>query len=1476
MLPRPHRRRKSLASLLATVVLLQLPLAITQAGQTDIPGPSGGQFGKSVTVLPNGNIVVVDPFYDFGLWTDAGAVYLYSGTNPTGAALTAIYGIEDDDRIGSGGITVLSNGDFVIFSPDHDEGSVDGGAVTWVSGTGASGFNLFVNGATSIVGLRPGDMSGARVVPLKNGNYVILSPNWNSGAAADVGAVTWCDGNVPTALAILDTNSLVGTSAGDQVGSNMVELASGNFVVNSRFWNGGRGATTWCSGTSPTVGEVSEVNSLVGSTSDDALENSVIPLSNGHYVVASPLWDNTSPPVPNAGAVTWCSGNGSTVGPVSSGNSLVGGSENDHAGSSVTALTNGNYVVCSRYWDNPSPATTDVGAVTWCNGTSGRVGTVTATNSLTGGTTSDEVGANGAVALANGNYVVCSPAWDNPSPAMTDVGAVTWGQGTAVRTGIVSSSNSLTGGRSGNQAGNGGVTALTNGNYVVCSPSWNADPPAPSQVGAATWCNGFAPFAGVVSAANSLVGSTTNDHVGESPAVALANGNYVVRSSQWNRPSPSAATWAGAVTWGNGTTGITGPVSTTNSLVGSTPSDFVGAGGVIALTNGHYIVGSDVWNQVGATAVGAVTWGNGTTGVAGPITTLNSLIGSTANDGLGAAGSMTAQANGNYVVRSPSWDDGVNFDAGAVTPGNGKTGTFGAVTSTNSVLGAVPGGGPLLSFHYNALGETLAVGQPAASFVRLSTRPTASVVLGSTFFTVNEEAGVVGIPITRLGGTEGLLAVRLSTSSAGGTATGGNGSSGDYVTITNQLVNFAPGQATRIVNVTIRNDSTASEANETFKVTLSSISGSVLGTPSNATVRIIDDDTLDDTEPVNAPAISTPAANSLTPLYAGATMTVTGTASDERGISLVEVQLNGGLWVPATFTSITGMSAAWTATILPNGGVNTVKARSRDTRGNPSPESVARAFRVSRPLFVVASGGTVTKGFAPSSFREVDKSVSITATATATPAPGTLFTGWTVSGPTLAQAGILATAVEKPSLTFIFREGMQLSANFVANPHTSAVAGTYNGLIQPSPTLPDRAPLLSDSGEDGSLSSNSTEGHFTGTLSTSGAFSGKIALDGLVLNVAGAFDHLGQARFGTTRTTTLIVTRTGKPSLMVDLQLLSGTPKRIVGSVVTRSLLNSAVESVSTIDSSRSHFTGTLAGAVVPDVYLTLPATVPLPPTPTGRTDGSFTVVLPRVDLVDQPARIISAGYTTQDLPQGHGVGTIKITKAGAVTLSGTLADGTGLSASGTLSEVLDTTFFAPLYSQKGFFSVRVQLNAALADSDLRPTGLTSALWARPTITTSHYYPHGWPEVIKVGLLGAKHAAKKDESSIYAPDDGLTTDYHGELLHPPDEEDGNVALHFTAGALTGPLAKSANVTITDGVTKVPENDPTFTLTLTRATGAVSGVFTHTDDTSISYKGVIYQKGDAAGAWGYFLTKQPTPIDYTGESGAVRIIGGPAP
>jgi hypothetical protein len=292
------------------------------------------------------------------------------------------------------------------------------------------------------------------------------------------------------------------------------------------------------------------------------------------------------------------------------------------------------------------------------------------------------VGYGGLTELNNGNYVVCSRFWNNGTAR--SAGAVTWGSGSSGVSGVVSSSNSLVGSKADDHVGtdvlgNNDVTALSNGNYVVCSPNW--DNGAVTNAGAVTWVNGSSGASGVVSTSNSLVGSTTNDQVGRGGVTALNNGNYVVCSTDWDNEDEVDA---GAVTWGSGIHGVSGVVSSSNSLVGSTASDSVGSRGVTVLNNGNYVVNSPYWNNGAVAFAGAVTWGSGGNGVSGVVSSSNSLVGSTVGDQVGNL-SVTALSNGNYVIGSASWDNGAVVDAGAVTWGNGSSGVSGVVSSSNSL-----------------------------------------------------------------------------------------------------------------------------------------------------------------------------------------------------------------------------------------------------------------------------------------------------------------------------------------------------------------------------------------------------------------------------------------------------------------------------------------------------------------------------------------------------------------------------------------------------------------------------------------------------------------------------------------------------------------------------------------------------------------------------------------------------------------------
>jgi hypothetical protein len=653
-------------------------------------GITPDDYVPGITPLSNGSYVVDSPLWN----SKRGAVTWGSGTTGvigTVSDTNSLVGANAGDDLGSGayylevpGIIALSNGNYLVDSPFWNKNR---GAVTW--GNGTTGVSGTGSAANSLVGSIPGDYVGGfdpnyglvgGITVLSNDNYVVESPFWNG----DRGAATWGSGSRGVGGAVSDSNSLVGTNPGfyygDHVGFDVYQLTHENYVVVSPLWNSYRGAVTWGNGNTGVSGTVSASNSLVGSNVNDGVGNyGVTPLTNGNYVVNSPDW-NTS-----RGAVTWANGSIGFSGTISAANSLVGskagydpfdprhfGPPGDSVGvSGVTPLSNGNYVVDSPIWGSG-------GAVTWGNGETGVTGSVSQANSLIGANAGDLVGSvgdpqylgSGVTALSNGNYLIESAHWNSSR------GAATWGKGTTGVIGMIAATNSLVGGNPGDQVGES-VEELLNGNFVVTSPSWNGGR------GAATWGIGSTGIAGTVSDANSLVGSNPKDFVGGGyhPITPLSNGNFVVENPDWNGGR-------GAVTWGNGSTGISGTVTQANSLVGSDAGDQVGELAVKTLSNGNYVVSSPFWNNNS----GAVTWGNGTSGVSGMVSDANSLVGGQPNDYLGAgqiinlaSNNITTLANDNYVVDSPLW----NGDRGAVTWGSGSTGVSGTVSDANSFVGGI-------------------------------------------------------------------------------------------------------------------------------------------------------------------------------------------------------------------------------------------------------------------------------------------------------------------------------------------------------------------------------------------------------------------------------------------------------------------------------------------------------------------------------------------------------------------------------------------------------------------------------------------------------------------------------------------------------------------------------------------------------------------------------------------------------------------
>ncbi|WP_034412339.1 YDG domain-containing protein, partial [Derxia gummosa] len=726
----------------------------TLAMSDPTPGNTSG-FGTVTRVLSNGNVVVTAPYADTGATADTGAVYMFDSRS--GALLSNLRGTNANDHIGSAGIQTLANGNYLVLSPDFET-------------VGSRSYYFIKN-------YDAGQQTGASSYDYTS-SYPRLTGNVSSGA------ITWQSGSTGGGSSLVSSgNSLTGNSASydvvggtnvyanDRLGqitqvsvtgyanaiavprtTTIVELSNGNVAIATPTWFNGRGAVTWLNGSNGQLadgsagGRVSSTVSLVGSTAI----RSTAPIEgdgSGHNVYVLD-WNS-------ALSTTLIGSTGSAV------RTTTPAAPGDFVGEDLVALGNGSYVVGSRHFTNGSA--TYAGAVTWGSGSGGTVGAVSSSNSLVGGSKYDFVGSGGirAVGSTQQNYLVLSPEWSATGNAAAGRyvnnapnGAVTWvdgsnGQsyGSGSAGALVSSSNSLIGnagdgvGALSNSVGSytysansqtstylyvshtahstsaDGLRVLANGNWLAVDTSWN------SSAGAVTFGLGASGLAGVVSSSNSLVGSTASDGIGNS-VLLLDNSNWVTWSSVWDN---GAATNAGAVTWGSGTTGRTGAVSASNSLVGSDAYETVGSNGVLAVgaagsggLRANYLVISPFWGnrsgqQYSTVNYGAITWGNGSTGTSGAVSSSNSLTGSNAGDYLGSYhysdsrgsdnyfysaswnGAVNPYAwtanvtttvdvldNGNYIVRSPSWNGG----RGAVTWGSGAAGITGNVSSANSLVGS--------------------------------------------------------------------------------------------------------------------------------------------------------------------------------------------------------------------------------------------------------------------------------------------------------------------------------------------------------------------------------------------------------------------------------------------------------------------------------------------------------------------------------------------------------------------------------------------------------------------------------------------------------------------------------------------------------------------------------------------------------------------------------------------------------------------
>ncbi|MDZ4290247.1 MAG: choice-of-anchor D domain-containing protein, partial [Prosthecobacter sp.] len=643
----------------------------------------------------------------------------------------------------------------------------------------------------------------------------------------------------------------------------------------------------------------------------------------------------------------------------------------------------------------------------------------------------------------------------------------------------------------------------------------------------------------------------------------------------------------------------------------------------------------------------------------------------------------------------------------------------------------------------------------------------------------------------------------------------------DYLALAT-TISFAEGEMTKTATIAL-SASKPTAPNKGLTISMSDpTEGATLGSITQATLQILANDPTKPTLRVTAP--------SSTNVSTTAPYHVTGIAGDARGISRVEIVLNGGSIMLGTLGAANQpTSIPFSQPILPVEGPNFLTVTAYDLKGNST--SVTRNFTFMQRYLLTLSrndpaAGTVTLAATPtasasaltptavaSNPRTSQSLPGATVKLTATPKTGFVFSHWLGLPGGATTLGNVATFA-MPALD------AAITANFVAAPFNPPAGrtNTFYGLLHP--TAPP--------------STNANEGFLTGTLTATGAFTGKLFIDGVAQPITTAFYGDGSALFtvGAAKQTSLTF---GGRTLTLVFDFGPG--------VINAGLVNGPVTS-----------TGS-AGRPLYSTANKVPAALLSSAT---ATKGFYTVSLPAT------AQTPPVDITTY--PQGHGFATLSLTNIGGITFTGILADGTAITGGSALLVSDTAPFLIQLPNpgasavKGGSFSGVLAFDITPADSDVLGANL---LWFRTaavgTTAATNLYTPGWPNGIHVDAVGARYAtATKVQATLGLP--------------ALDAANGNAQLMFTDGKLTADITKTNFNINGNTVAKIPTTDASFTLSLAAATGSFSGNFTpnwaNPITTKPSFKGIMMQKGANKGGFGFFLSNAKNDLDP--ESGSVTL------
>lgn len=467
------------------------------------------------------------------------------------------------------------------------------------------------------------DGISSKVIPLKNGNWVVSFPSDDVNGIQNVGSVKLVNGITGAIIA-----TIVGENSNDRIGAfPNYELSNGNFVIRSaitsKIVNGQTGAV---------------ITNLPGNT---------IPfvLSNGNYVVSSPN-ENVGDLV-KAGVTRLIHGTtGITIAAIS------GDNTNDSQGyMNIQVLKNNNFTISTPMDD--VNGIVDAGSVKLVNGSTGAV-----IATYTGDNSEDQIGYqynNHNEEFENNYFLITSPLDDvNNIVDMGTVKLVNGSSGALIKTILIGKSHYV------DQNGTltRGLEILQVNNNFVIANSYDT-------VSEVAFAGSIKLFNGATgNLISSFSGNNTDDYLGIWGLTKLSNNNFIVKSPF---DDVNGISNAGSVMLINGSTG-----NLIATISGDNIDDKYGyTSRTPILENGNFIIDASEDDVNSAVDAGSVKLVNGLTGAV-----IVTISGDNTNDRFGREYSTKILKNNNLVIENRYDDANGLTDNGSVFIVNGSTGAI--------------------------------------------------------------------------------------------------------------------------------------------------------------------------------------------------------------------------------------------------------------------------------------------------------------------------------------------------------------------------------------------------------------------------------------------------------------------------------------------------------------------------------------------------------------------------------------------------------------------------------------------------------------------------------------------------------------------------------------------------------------------------------------------------------------------------------